>query len=358
MRMEKMREDLHQIPELGFQEYKTKRYILSHLKKMNCIIHEVGETSILAYFDNRKSTTIGIRCEMDGLPMCEETGVEYTSIHNNRMHACGHDAHMATILELGYFISEHFEKCSSNVLLVFQAGEELTGGALEICRSGYLERYHLSMMLGVHIWPELTEGIMYSRGGVLLASSDEVDIQVVGKSVHVAQYDSGNDALLTASELLLMIRDMEECGDSLFYIGKCNGGSARNIVANECVLSGTLRTSNEDERLEMIKGIERVIKRVDMKYHTTTTIHIRPCHPLLNNSIELFHKIQSIYQVHQCDPFYQSEDFGYYAQYCPLLYALLGYGNEHSLHSPNYLPNIRLLQTVYEYYKVWITNVL
>ncbi|MBE6114957.1 MAG: amidohydrolase [Erysipelotrichaceae bacterium] len=359
MRMEKIREALHQIPELGYQEYKTKRYILSHLQQMHCTIHEVGATALLAYFDLQREKTIAIRCEMDGLPIVEQTGVEYISTHPNTMHACGHDAHMAVIVELGYFLSEHPKECVNNVLLVFQAAEESRGGALEICESGYLEKYQVSMMLGAHIWPTLPEGVMYSRGDALLASSSEVDIQVVGKSVHVAQYDQGIDALVASAELIVLLHEaMHSYQDSVFHIGMCQGGSARNIVASRCCLSGTLRSFDESSRACVIEKIEELVRYIDQKYHTVTSLEIQPCHPVLFNSHALFQKIQSVYPLQECIPYYQSEDFGYYTQHCPTLYTLLGYGDAHTLHSPHYLPQIHLLQIMYEYYKVWITNSL
>ena len=160
-------EALHQIPEEGFNEYKTQKYIVNELKKLNCKIYELDSTGILAFFDYDTSETIAFRCELDGINVEEETNLEYKSLHKGMMHACGHDGHMAILLGLGRVLSNI--KCPRNVCLIFQPSEEKYGGALKVIESSIYKQLNIKEVYGLHLWPNLKSGVIASRGKTLMS---------------------------------------------------------------------------------------------------------------------------------------------------------------------------------------------
>ena len=164
------RRDLHRIPEISFREWKTKAYLLEVLKGLKCEIEEVLETGVCAFFDAGKSKTLAFRADMDALPTQEKNDCSYRSAHEGKMHACGHDGHMAMVLALAKCLAERKERLKTNVLLVFQPAEETTGGAKLICESGVFEQYHVRAIYGFHLWPGFQAGEVVSRPGPLLAN--------------------------------------------------------------------------------------------------------------------------------------------------------------------------------------------
>ena len=202
--LRRYRRDLHQIPEAGFQEYKTKAYILSVLKQYPCRISEIAQTAVCAYFpaghpDCRK--TVAFRCDMDGLPTNEANDVPYASTHPGMMHACGHDGHMAMLLGLAGELAKMGPSLPVNVLLIFQPAEENPGGAKKIVASGILKNYNVGRIFTLHIGPSESRGSIAGRPGEMMAQSGELEIVVHGKSAHCSAAEKGIDALYIGTVL-------------------------------------------------------------------------------------------------------------------------------------------------------------
>ena len=185
-RIQRIRRELHQIPELELSLPMTKAYLISQLQDLPCQLDFPLESGITAFFDNGREETIAFRSDMDALPITERSNAPYRSRHEGNMHACGHDGHMAMLLGLAFRLASADQRLPHNVLLIFQPGEENPGGARLLCEAGILERYHVKRIYGMHLWPQLPAGVIGTRREEMMARSSEVNIDITGKSAHAA----------------------------------------------------------------------------------------------------------------------------------------------------------------------------
>ena len=179
------RRALHQIPELDKELPNTIAYLRQQLEGLNCKVFSPMPGALCAFFDFGAKEAIAFRAEADALPITERTGVSYASRHLGRMHACGHDGHMAILLELARRLSKK-EKLDHNVLLVFQPAEETTGGARDICKTGLFKLYKVAAIFGLHLWPGLEKGSIGCRKNEMMARTCEVKVDIYGKTTHIA----------------------------------------------------------------------------------------------------------------------------------------------------------------------------
>lgn len=328
--------ELHRIPELSFQEFKTHAYILKKLAKLNCEIYETKPTGIIAYFNNHQSTTIAIRAEMDGLPVVEKTQLPYAST-NKMMHACGHDAHMSILLAICEYVSTQVKHL--NFVAIFQPSEESYGGALKILENSIIKELKINAIFGLHLFPQLPFGKIYTKKR-LFPSATEFDITIVGKASHLA--GEGIDAIKVAQKFLDEIpvrkKDLFNCGVFLGY-GK------RNIICENVYLECTFRSYSELNLF--IKKLNGLKERFTSKYGAKIEYEYRQI-PCLENTKKLIkkYKIKKIKKV-----LYQAEDFAFYTEKIPALYVLLGCGNTEGLHTDKFSFNKELLFVGYNYFK-------
>jgi hippurate hydrolase len=350
--LKKYRQDLHQIPELGFEVHKTRQYILDHLKGCSCEITEVSG-GVCAFFQSRelegngrpREKTIALRSDMDALPVGEETGVPYRSVHEGAMHACGHDGHMAMLLALADELETCIHSLSHNVLLIFQPAEETTGGAGDICASGILSRYHVKRIYGFHLWPMLEKHRIGSRAKEFMAKSSEIDIIIHGKSAHCAYPDQGIDALAIGCELINALYQMErielpENEFRLLKFGKMTSGTVRNAIAAETALEGTLRCFSEKTGAYLFNRMTETASQLEEKYGCRIIFHRSDGHPPVINDAALFLEARTIlseFGFHTFEiPFMLSEDFSFYQHEVPGLFLFLGTGTGIPLHSNHF----------------------
>ncbi len=330
--------NLHQIPEESFKEYKTHKYILEKLRLLNCKIYEIKPTGLLVFFDYEKIDTIAFRCEMDGLLIKEENDIEYKSIHQGLMHACGHDGHMAILLSLAYILSEI--KCPRNICLIFQPSEESYGGAFKIISSEEYKRLNIKEVYGLHLWPNLKDGTIASKENELMASATEIDIKIKGKTAHIADKGDGVDAIKTAYKLLNEI-DTEE--DVIFNCGKITSSGARNIVCEEVLLECSLRSFHENKRKEFLNNLDSIAKKIQDQTKTNIDINSKKHILEVKNNSHLFEKYR-----HLIDeiilPVYKAEDFSFYGINSKCLFFFLGVGDTNGLHSNKFLFNPFVLE--------------
>lgn len=353
--VKKYRRDLHQIPELGYEEYKTKEYILSVLKGHGCEITELCTTGVCAYFAGQGTkgdgqsqeplTTIAFRSDMDGLPVYENTGASYQSLHEGKMHACGHDGHMAMLLALAGEIQKNLHRLTHNVLLIFQPAEESPGGAQCICQSGILAKYQVERIFGFHLWPMIEAGVVASREKELMAMASEIDIEIKGVSAHCARAEEGIDALFIGCQMVSSLYDMvqNELPPETFRLlkfGAMTSGRVRNTIADQTVLQGSLRSFSQETFRFIMGRIKEIATGFENQYGCIITMKISEGYPPVLNDPALFAStFQQLagFNLHVFEkPFMLAEDFSFYQQQVPGLFMFLGTGTGTPLHSSNF----------------------
>ncbi|MGX6979572.1 amidohydrolase [Vagococcus elongatus] len=354
--LEQYRRELHLIPEIGFQEFETKSYLYDHVKKTSGILHEVGETGIIIFYDNGKDKTIGFRADIDGLPITEETDHDFVSQHSGFMHACGHDGHMAMVLGIFDYLEKHVHKLEKNIVLVFQPSEEALGGSQSIIDSGLLQKYSVSEFYGFHLWPGLPKGNVFSKGKELMSQASDVNITVHGKSMHIAERRKGVDALQVACRLLNAIYDYEETidptVDHLLKFGQMGAGTVRNVIASEAKVYGTIRSYDNHVHQEMKLALEKIVEVSQEKFQCQITLNYKDgCDAVINDE-KLFSKLSQELGIHPLEkPVMQSEDFGNYTSFIPSVFSFLGIGNTPSLHESTFDFDSRVLYKGFDFYK-------
>ena len=348
--LKKYRMDLHQIPELGFEEHKTKAYIMAAVKNLKCHIHEIGKTGLILYFDAQKEKTIAFRADMDALPIQEATGLTFSSHHQGIMHACGHDGHMAILIGLAHHIHQIHHTLDKNILLIFQPSEERDAGAQIIVNSGLLEKYKTEAIFGLHLWPGLKKNQVYSRAHEFMAMGSEVTITIYGKSVHVADSQEGVDALHLACGYLTDLYEMEAALPEEVYrllkFGQCHSGNVRNVISDQTTLYGTLRSFSNKTHHYLKTQIQDIATQYEKLHGCQIEIQYSDGYDTVINDPELLAhikaKIPTLTLMEK--PVMQSEDFGLYRQICPSLFFFLGVGHTAPLHNECFDFDMDILQ--------------
>lgn len=358
MTVKQFRMDLHQIPEVGFCEFETKQYILSVLKKLDCKIFEIG-TGTVAFFDFGEEKTVGIRADIDGLPIVEDTGLKFASRRYGFMHACGHDAHTAMALSVALYVDEckkQGKNFGKNVAFIFQPAEECDDGAASIVRSGVLQKLNLDHIFAVHVWPELQKGKIYSKPGVMLAQVCDIDVILHGDKSHIADYDKGIDTMRASCEILLKLYEFEEeCNKTemcLLKFGKLDSGSLRNITSDKTVISGSIRALSKEMEAKLQDEISAVVKEIAKKYNLKYEVRIQNGFPVVENNQELFDKVAEKCDINLLDsPVLHAEDFSFFANVCPYVYFFLGLGDGMKLHHEKFDFDMNVLDVGVEFWK-------
>lgn len=350
-----IRENLHQTPELGLQEFETAKKIRTYLKTWDIPYSKIIETGTLVYFDFGHSSSIAVRADIDGLPIQEETNLPFASLYENRMHACGHDGHTTNLLLLAKRIkeTENTTLFQHNVLLIFQPAEEGPGGAKLIVESGVFEKYNVTSIIGLHLFPGIPYGKIGARAGAMMAQNGEMDITIRGISSHGAQPHNGVDAITVAADLIqsyqhIVSRRMNPLEPVVITIGTINGGDASNIIANNCTLSGTVRTFSTQTFLAIKSEMEKINAALELQYGCKIEFSLPPMYPPVVNDSQLTEKLKqlALNDYVPLEPYMLAEDFSYYQEKVPGLFFFLGTNNGihiHPLHSPHFNFNTDIL---------------
>lgn len=326
---------LHAIPELDRVLPKTLQYIESRLQGLSCRVFAPSEGALCAFLDFGQPKTLAFRADMDALPIAEQTGLPWSSQHPGRMHACGHDGHCAMVLELARQIHRQ-RQLPHNILLIFQPAEETDGGAEDICRTGLLERYQVTAIFGLHLWPGLPKGQLFSRSGVLMGHSCGAQVIFTGKSVHVAQWKKGRDALGAACAFY------GACGrltgqDHLVKFGVMNAGTAGNVVCDRAVLSGSVRAAGQGKHRRLKKKMVGIARRKARRWGCEAQVRFTEGYPAVENHPALLRQVRRQLPVGRVPKsLMTAEDFSRYQQKVPGVYFLLGIGNTPPLHSSDF----------------------
>lgn len=362
------RRDLHRIPELDFELPETMSYVRGVLDALSCEVWEPCRGALCAYFDLGRPETVALRADMDALPVAEATGAPYASERPGRMHACGHDGHMAMALGAAAWVDRvmagrepgsRAEDLPRNVLLVFQPAEETTGGARVVCESGVFGRMGVTRIFGFHLWPDLPAGALASRPGPLLARSSETTVSFHGRSSHIARWQEGADALAAAARFVPSAEAMcgrlsRERGEPcLLRFGRLEAGTVRNAIAGEARAEGSLRVFS-DEMFDRARGALRTLAEGAAKTEgCAVDVTFSEGYPPVDNDAALFSLVERALpgMGRIGEPLLIAEDFAFYQRCLPGVFLLLGTGTGVALHSDGFDFDERVLLAGVEAYR-------
>lgn len=344
-RLTKIRRDLHQIPEIGFDLEKTYAYVKNELESMGFKPLTYAKTGLVVVIEGLSKEAIAFRADMDGLPVLEGTKVDFESKHVGNMHACGHDGHTTMLLGFAEYLS-NMPKPNQTIVLIFQPAEEGPGGASVIIKEGLFKDYNIKEIHGLHLFPGLDEGIVGLKRGPMLARNAEFDFIIHGKSSHGAQPQSGIDAVLAASQFVVLLnqivsRYIDPLEPAVITTGKIEGGEARNIIANKVKISGTIRAFN-DQIFELLKRKMMDAKlSIESFYGVSIDDFIVDYYPAVDNDSALYEEVKASLKDHEIvelKPMMFSEDFAFYQKEVPGVFSFIGTKNVnkdfiHPLHS-------------------------
>ena len=334
------RRALHAIPELELTLPKTAAYLKESLKPLKCTLTFPMGDAICAFFDFGKEDAIAFRADMDALPIPEETGLSFASTHPGIMHACGHDGHMATLLELARRLDKK-DTLPHNVLLIFQPGEESPGGAKPLCETGILEKHNVKAVFGLHLWPGLEKGVMHTREGGLMSRGSELNVDVYGKSSHIGNAAAGIDSTAAAVEFYRQMRAAEAAlPDDIFRLlnfGKFESGTVRNAISAHAHMEGSLRAFDDETFNGLRDRLFEIKSDVETRFGCRIEIWMSEGYPAVINTTEMVAQIQKIAPVKLLEkPSMTSEDFAEYQQLVPGVFFFLGTGDTAALHATTF----------------------
>ncbi len=361
-----LRRHLHQNPELSFKEFKTAEFVWNQLDAIGITDKQkLAGTGIVALIKGRNADkkTIALRADMDALPIIEANEVPYKSQNIGVMHACGHDAHTASLLGAARILNELKNDFEGTIKLIFQPGEEkLPGGASIMIKEGVLQNPAPSEIIGQHVMPMIDSGKVGFRSGIYMASTDEIYVTVRGKGGHGAMPHLNVDPVLIASHMIVALqqivsRHANPTMPSVLSFGKVIASGATNVIPNEVYLEGTFRTLDENWRTEAHARILKLATSVVEGMGGTVDFEIRRGYPTLVNNPELTAAARKgaveylgEENVLDLDIWMAAEDFAFYSQQADACFYRLGTRNESkgitsSVHTPTFDIEEKSLET-------------
>ncbi|KKK34364.1 N-acetyldiaminopimelate deacetylase [Mesobacillus campisalis] len=346
-----IRRDLHQIPELGFQEYKTQSYLLEYLQtlpqeRMEVKTWKTGVFVKIKGLNPRK--TVGYRADIDGLPITEETGLEFKSVHEGRMHACGHDFHMSIALGLIH----HFVMypVHDNLLFMFQPAEEGPGGAEPMLKTDIMKEWKPDMVVALHIAPEYPVGTVALKEGLLFANTSELFIDLKGKGGHAAYPHKTNDMVIAACSLVTQLqtivsRNVDPLDSAVVTIGKITGGTVQNIIAEKARIEGTIRTLSPESMAKVKQRLMSIVRGIEVGYECEAEVDFGAMYhqvynePVLTREFMEFAGNMGQFKVVECKEAMTGEDFGYMLKEIPGFMFWLGVDSGFGLHHSRLNPD-------------------
>lgn len=346
-----IRRELHKIPELGFQEFKTQAFLLAYLNSLPQERMEIEKwkTGLFVKVHGQNPTkTIGYRTDIDGLPITEETNLPFSSTHEGQMHACGHDFHMSIALGvLSYMVESPID---DDLLFIFQPAEEGPGGAQPMLESEIMQKWRPDMVIALHIAPEYPVGTVAIRPGLLFANTSELFIDLTGKGGHAAYPHQTNDMVVAACSLVgqlqtIVSRNIDPLDSAVITIGKVVAGTVQNIIAENARLEGTIRTLSPEAMEKVKHRIQAVVSGIETSFECRASIDFGANYYEVDNQPELtkefmeFLKTDTRARVIECKEAMTGEDFGFMLKAIPGFMFWLGVDSPFGLHHAKITPN-------------------
>jgi amidohydrolase len=338
------RRHLHTNPELSFQEYNTAKFVAQKLRDIGLTPQEcIANTGVVALIEGRnpESKVIGLRADMDALPIFEKNDVPYKSQNEGVMHACGHDAHTSSLLGTAKILYQLREEFEGTIKLVFQPAEEKApGGASIMIKEGVLENPAPNSMLGQHVAPNIPVGKIGFREGMYMASTDELYLTVKGKGGHGAMPDQLIDPVLIASHVIVALqqiisRNKKPANPSVLSFGRFIADGVTNVIPNEVTIQGTFRCMDEEWREDGLRRMKKMAEGITEAMGGVCDFEIVKGYPFLKNHPELTRRIKSEATTYMgqeniidLDLWMAGEDFAFYSQVVDSCFYRLGTRNE------------------------------
>jgi len=335
--MVRIRRHLHEYPELSFEEVETPSYIATFHRELGHVVREgVGGRGVIAILRGGKpGKTVALRADFDALAIQEENDVPYQSKIAGKMHACGHDGHTATLLGLAKALNAMRDQIEGNVVFIHQHAEEVApGGAKPMIEDGCLEG--VDVIFGTHLWAPTPLGEILVKDGAIMAAADKVEITVQGKGGHGAEPHHSIDAVTLASQFVvnaqqLVSRRIDPLKSAVLTIGHFEAINPFNVIADRVVLAGTIRTFEEEVRIQMEQELEAVLNATCLAFGASYEYrYTRGYPPVYNHQREteflaqLASTVPGVDQVITCPPFMIGEDFAYYLEKVPGTFFFTG----------------------------------
>lgn len=282
----------HSHPELANEEFETTKKIREILEREGVEILETGlETGLVAKIEGKeKGPVIGLRCDIDALPIQEESGLSYASQNEGRMHACGHDFHTIVMLGTAALLQREKERFKGTVKVIFQPAEEVTEGAAKVLESGALD--DVSCYLGIHSYPQFENGSLGIKEGAVMAAVDRFAVRISGSGAHAAQPQKGVDPLVVQAAVILnaqtiVSRNLNPFSRAVLSFTHVEGGTTWNIIPEEVFLEGTVRTLDEEDRILIRKRFAQMVQDTARAYGARAEIDWREGPPAVVNDAGL-----------------------------------------------------------------------
>ncbi len=345
-----IRRDLHMHPELGFEEHRTAGIVADRLRMLGFDVHEgVGRTGVVGVMrGTRPGRTIMLRADMDALPILEERDHSYRSQADGRMHACGHDGHVAILLGAAALIADRKGDLAGTVCLVFQPAEEGLGGAKKMIEDGLFERFSIERAYGLHLSTKYATGVLGFREGPMYASSDSIEIEVLGVGGHGSAPHDAVDPIYTAANFITSVqqivsRQVDPLEPAVVTVGAINGGTVHNVIPRTCKMLGTVRAFSDEVREAMPDRIERVLRSCCDASGASYNFEYLWRYPVTANDAQqtqfaraLAAKIAGDSMVVDAAMLMGAEDFSFYAQRVPSCFYTLGCSGDEETSYPHH----------------------
>ncbi|MBR3785839.1 MAG: amidohydrolase [Firmicutes bacterium] len=359
------RRELHMYPELSEQECETAKRIQSRLKQIGVEFTPdvAGHGVVGTIYGQNREKAVGIRADIDALPITEQTDFPYKSQTPGIMHACGHDIHTAILYGTAKILSEMKEQLPGSVKLFFQPSEETVGGAKQMIEEGCLAHPEVQSVIGLHVDSGIPAGAVLFTPGAMNAASCEFYVTVMGKSCHGAHPDEGIDPLIPACNMVtalqsIITRRLDPADTGLITVGQFHSGTKNNVIPGETKFSGIIRTLNLENREKLKEEIKRICHGIAVAHGATVDVEFFDSYPSLENDDQLYQWMQVAAEkalgseniVVQSKPSLGADDFSYFCHESRGLYYMIGTGltdgrESFSIHSEFFNPDEECIRT-------------
>lgn len=355
-----IRRNLHEHPELSYEEFDTTNTIKNWLEEKNItIINSSLETGVIAEISgNNSGPIIAIRADIDALPIQEETNLPYASKIPGKMHACGHDFHTAAIIGAAYLLKEKESSLSGTVRFIFQPAEESSNGACKVIEAGHL--HGVQAIFGMHNKPDLPVGTIGIKDGPLMAGVDRFEIEIHGVGTHAAVPDAGVDPIVASSQIVMALqtivsRNINSSHNAVVSVTNIHSGNTWNVIPEKATLEGTVRTFQTETREKIPALMKRIIQGVSDALGVKTEFRFYAGPPAVHNDTSLTNLSSQVAEKMNLNiisptPSMAGEDFSFYQQEIPGSFVFMGTSGTHEWHHPAFTVDEQALPISAEYF--------
>jgi amidohydrolase len=349
------RRDIHEHPELLYDVERTAAFVADRLREFGCdeVATGLGRTGVVGVIKGRKPAgkgdvkVIGLRADMDALPIEEDTNLPYASKTPGKMHACGHDGHTAMLLGAARYLAET-RNFAGDAVVIFQPAEEGGAGAAAMIKDGLMDRFAIDQVYGMHNGPGIPLGAFAIRSGPIMASTDDINIRIEGLGGHAARPHISIDSVLVGAQLItalqsIVARSVDPLESAVISICEFHAGNARNVIPQTAELKGTVRTLTPEVKVLIAKRVREVVDgvakmtgaKIDLDYVSKYPVTVNHA-AQTDIATQVAKEIAGDANVHEMPPLMGAEDFSYMLEARPGAFIFCGNGDSAGLHHPAY----------------------